>query len=65
MAILNNGGHLVLINIVLCMRCNFLRLNIYYQAFKSSFYPPKSQFVHFLLKRRIGILYFNDQVTFQ
>ena len=38
-AILNYGGHLVLINIVLCIRCNSLKLNIYYQAFKSSFYP--------------------------
>ena len=40
-AILSYGGHLALINIVLCMRFNFLKLNIYYQAFKSSFYLKK------------------------
>ena len=39
---MNYGGHLVLINIVLCMRYNSLKLNIYYQAFKSSFYKKKS-----------------------
>ena len=41
MAILNYGGHLVLINIVLCIRCNSLKIIIYNQAFKSSFYPKK------------------------
>ena len=46
------------------MRCNSLKLNIYHQIFKSSFYPPKSQFVHFLLKRKGGILHFNGHVTY-
>ena len=46
------------------MRCNSLKLNIYYLAFKSSFYPQKSQFVHFLLKRGSGILYLNGHVTY-
>ena len=64
MAILNYGGHLVLLNIVLCMRCNSLKLNIYHQKCKSSFYPQKSQLVHFLLKRKGGILYFNGHVTY-
>ena len=57
---MNYGGHLVLINIVLCMRCNYLKSNTFYQAFKSS----KSQFVHFLLKRKGGILDFNGHVTY-
>ena len=38
-AILNYGGHLVLINYSLVYDINSLKLNIYYQAFKSSFYP--------------------------
>ena len=37
-AIFNFGGHLVLINIVLYMRCNSLKLNIYWQAFELNFY---------------------------
>ena len=46
------------------MRCNSVKFNIYHQTFKSSFYPQKSQFVHFLLKRKGEILYFNGHVTY-
>ena len=61
---MNYGGHLVLINIVLCMRCNYLKLNTYYQAFKSSFYSKKVNLCTFLLKRKDGILDFNGHVTY-
>ena len=43
------------------MRCNSLKLNIYYQAFKSSFNPKK---VKVLLKRKCWILCLNGQVTY-
>ena len=46
------------------MRCNYLKLNTYYQAFKSSFYPKKVNLCTFLLKREDGILDFNGHVTY-
>ena len=61
---MNYGGHLVLINIVLCMRCIYLKLNTYYQAFKSSFYPKKVNLCTFLLKRKDEILDFIGHVTY-
>ena len=46
------------------MRCNYLKLNTYYQAFKSSFDPKKVNLCTFLLKRKDGILDFNGHVTY-
>ena len=41
--------------------CNSLKLNIYISGIILS---AKSPFVHFLLKRKGGILYFNGHVTY-
>ena len=46
------------------MRCNSPKLNIYYQAFKSSFYLKKSKVAHFLLKCKCWILYFNGHMIY-
>ena len=47
------------------MRCNSLKLNISYQAFKSSFCSKEIKLCTFcLLKRKYGILYFKGHMSY-
>ena len=62
MAILNYSGHLVFLNIILYMGCNSLKLYIY--ILSGIQIIILSKVVHFLLKRKCGILYFNGHVTY-